>query len=187
MAVKKVSQEQIAESAIRLIVKRGYSATSMSEIGKACGVLKGSLYHHFDSKEKILLYILESLQDQLRQHVFSIADNQEIDEEQRLKEINKLLKAYFLDNKGCLIGVMGMESEMICEEAKAIMNDIFQDWKQTYIKIFKAYHTPYMAGVLATNAIIFIEGAIVWMRITNEDAPLKRVFKDIENNLLEAK
>ena len=186
MATKKINPEMIAEKAIQLIVKRGYGNTSMSEIGESCGVLKGSLYHHFESKEKILLYILGSLQDSLRQHVFSIADNQDQSEQERLKQINKLLKAYFLDNKGCLIGVMGMESEMICDEAKKIMNQIFQDWKNTYIKLFKNHHTPYMAGVLATNAIIFIEGAIVWLRITGEEAPLKRVFKDIEGYLVNA-
>ncbi|MGD8566460.1 MAG: TetR/AcrR family transcriptional regulator [Gammaproteobacteria bacterium] len=186
MAVQKVTTEEIAENTIRLIVKRGYAGTSMSEIGKSCGILKGSLYHHFDSKEEILLYILNRLHSELKTHVFCVADNQEISEQQRLKQINKMLKAYFLDNKGCLIGVMGMESDLIGDEAKQIMNQIFQDWKQTYIKIFKSHHTPYMAGVLATNAIIFIEGAIVWLRITGEEAPLKRVFKDIDGYLIEA-
>lgn len=186
MPSKKITPEVIAENAIRLIVKRGYGNTSMAEIGESCGVLKGSLYHHFESKEKILLYILYSLQDSLRQHVFSIADDQTMSDQERLKQINKLLKAYFLDSKGCLIGVMGMESEMICDEARQIMNQIFQDWKDTYIKLFKSHHSIYMAGVLATNAIIFIEGAIVWLRVTGEEAPLKRVFKDIEGYLINA-
>jgi hypothetical protein len=37
--------------------------------------------------------------------------------------------------------------------------------------------------LLATNAIISIEGAIIWLRVTGEDEPLIRVFKDINEKL----
>ena len=36
-----------------LFAKKGYRATTVREIADAAGILSGSLYHHFDSKESI--------------------------------------------------------------------------------------------------------------------------------------
>lgn len=184
MASTKLDPKTIALKATELFVRRGYSNTSMAEIGQSCGILKGSLYHHFESKESILLYILQSLQSDLRNHVFAIADDINLSAFERLKRINGFLRDYFLDQKACLVAIMGMEIEVISNEARAVMNGIFMDWKSTYIKLFKHYHTPYMADIHATNSIIFIEGAIIWMRVTQEEEPLKRVFKNIEKQML---
>jgi TetR/AcrR family transcriptional repressor of nem operon len=186
MSTQKVDPLIIAEKASDLFVRRGYTNTSMSEIGQSCGILKGSLYHHFDSKEHILLYILEQLRSDLRKYVFSIADNTDQSELQRLQNINGFLKDYFLDKRACLIAMMGMEAELICEEAREMMGSIFMDWKKTYVKLFRKHYSPYMAEIHATNAIVFIEGAMIWMRVTQEDEPLRRAFKNIEKNLLPA-
>ena len=36
-----------------LFAEKGYRATTVREIADAAGILSGSLYHHFDSKESI--------------------------------------------------------------------------------------------------------------------------------------
>ena len=36
-----------------LFAQKGYRATTVREIADAAGILSGSLYHHFDSKESI--------------------------------------------------------------------------------------------------------------------------------------
>ena len=43
-----------------LFAKKGYRATTVREIADAAGILSGSLYHHFDSKESIGDEILSS-------------------------------------------------------------------------------------------------------------------------------
>lgn len=37
-----------------LFVSRGYENTSISQIADACGMTKGAMYHHFDSKEALM-------------------------------------------------------------------------------------------------------------------------------------
>src|SRR3954447_8679868 len=37
----------------RLFAEKGFRATTVREIADAAGILSGSLYHHFDSKESI--------------------------------------------------------------------------------------------------------------------------------------
>lgn len=51
--------------AAELFAERGYRATTVRHIGDAAGVLSGSLYHHFDSKETILDELLSSYLSEL--------------------------------------------------------------------------------------------------------------------------
>jgi len=46
--------------AAELFAQKGYRATTVREIADAAGILSGSLYHHFDSKESIADEILSS-------------------------------------------------------------------------------------------------------------------------------
>jgi TetR/AcrR family transcriptional regulator, cholesterol catabolism regulator len=48
----------ILASAAELFARRGISATTVREIADAVGMLSGSLYHHFESKDAIVAEIL---------------------------------------------------------------------------------------------------------------------------------
>lgn len=61
----KVNREAIIEAATILFYRNGYHATSMQDVARAISIKKPSLYHHFTSKEAILLAILETGMDQL--------------------------------------------------------------------------------------------------------------------------
>lgn len=48
-------RNELLEAAAGLFATRGYAATSIRDIAGAVGILSGSLYYHFASKEEILL------------------------------------------------------------------------------------------------------------------------------------
>ncbi len=52
-------REAIIDVAVRLFGEKGYNATTMRDIAKAVGILPGSLYAHIDSKETLLIEIVE--------------------------------------------------------------------------------------------------------------------------------
>jgi len=52
--------------ASQLFAQKGYRATTVREIADAAGILSGSLYHHFESKESIGDEILTSFLDDIR-------------------------------------------------------------------------------------------------------------------------
>jgi AcrR family transcriptional regulator len=60
--VAKKRLEEVYEIAARLFEEKGYDATSIQDIAAAIGVLKGSLYYYFESKEDLLLGILKDWQ-----------------------------------------------------------------------------------------------------------------------------
>lgn len=53
-------QNGILTAAASLFAKLGYGRTSITDLAEACGQSRGALYHYFDSKEAILLAILEA-------------------------------------------------------------------------------------------------------------------------------
>lgn len=54
-------REQLLAAARKLFVRKGYRGTTTEEIARKAGLTKGALYHHFDSKEEILLELIKSI------------------------------------------------------------------------------------------------------------------------------
>ncbi|GAA4032597.1 TetR/AcrR family transcriptional regulator [Allokutzneria multivorans] len=65
-AARKDRRAELLGIAGRLFAERGFVATTVREIADAAGILSGSLYHHFDSKESMVDEILRGFLDRLR-------------------------------------------------------------------------------------------------------------------------
>ena len=59
--------EKVIAAAVAVMSDKGYAATSVQEVADRVGVLKGSLYHYFSSKEELLFRILEESHEQVRE------------------------------------------------------------------------------------------------------------------------
>jgi AcrR family transcriptional regulator len=53
------SRELILDATERLMAARGYAATSINDIRKACGLPPSSIYWHFGSKEGVLAAVMQ--------------------------------------------------------------------------------------------------------------------------------
>ena len=51
-------REEILKVAAQVFAERGIKEATVRDIGEAAGILSGSLYYHFDSKEQIVLKLL---------------------------------------------------------------------------------------------------------------------------------
>lgn len=67
-------KETIRSVAIDLFFKKGYFATSISEIAKGSGIQKASIYYHFPSKEALLFDILSATMDDLTHYLHENLD-----------------------------------------------------------------------------------------------------------------
>ena len=69
---KKERAKEIAYSALSVIADRGVDQTSMSDIAKATGIAKGTLYEYFSSKDELIRkainYGLEEYAEYLKQY-----------------------------------------------------------------------------------------------------------------------
>lgn len=51
-------RQQIIEAAARIFNQHGFHRTSMADIASAVGMLKGSLYYYFESKDELLFEVI---------------------------------------------------------------------------------------------------------------------------------
>ncbi len=58
-------RDELLKIAADLFATKGFKNTTVRDIADAAGILSGSLYHHFDSKESMVDEILSSFQDEL--------------------------------------------------------------------------------------------------------------------------
>ncbi len=71
--------------AIDLFFKKGYYATSISEIARGSGIQKASIYYHYPSKEELLFSILKTTMDDLTAYLKeNLADADDIEMQMRV-------------------------------------------------------------------------------------------------------
>ncbi|WP_245974531.1 TetR/AcrR family transcriptional regulator [Thermomonospora umbrina] len=58
-------REHLVRLAAGLFAEKGFQATTVRDIAREAGILSGSLYHHFDSKESIVDEILSGFLDEV--------------------------------------------------------------------------------------------------------------------------
>ena len=57
--IRKVSREKILTASLELFAKKGFHATSISQIAKKAKISKGLMYNYFKSKDKLLDEIIQ--------------------------------------------------------------------------------------------------------------------------------
>ena len=66
------TRKRILASALSLFVKKGYDRTTFTDIAARLDMTKGAVYWHFDSKEKLLVTLLDEMLRKFRRQITSL-------------------------------------------------------------------------------------------------------------------
>ncbi len=66
-------RDEIMAVAAAMFAERGVAATTVRDIGESAGVLSGSLYHHFSSKNEIVREVLADFMEQINRSFAAVA------------------------------------------------------------------------------------------------------------------
>jgi AcrR family transcriptional regulator len=88
---------EVMDAAVRIFYEKGYSGASLQDVANEVGVLKGSLYYYFDSKEDLLLRIMKESHVQ-SETIFEKVSAKGLDPLDELDEILQELMQWYLDN-----------------------------------------------------------------------------------------
>ena len=78
----------ILETATRLFVQKGYERTSIQDIiNNLGGLSKGAIYHHFKSKEEILIAVTNKMTEESNKMLFEIRNNPDMTGKEKLKRL----------------------------------------------------------------------------------------------------
>ena len=109
-----MSKEAILESAAQVIRQKGFHGASMADIAEAVDLQKASLYHHFGSKQEILLELLDRALEMVSGRMSAVmALDVPADEKLRLA-----MRAYLktLSEQGDLVSVLLLEHRSLDPE-----------------------------------------------------------------------
>ena len=76
MSKKQAKTEEIYAIAARLFATKGYHATRIQDIAAELGMLKGSLYYYFNSKEDLLVQLVQSRLGEAHQVIRQIVEGE---------------------------------------------------------------------------------------------------------------
>lgn len=166
MAVQKTDAATVVLRALELFRRQGYHQTSMAEVGAACGLLKGSLYHHFSSKEDLARAVMAHVHQRFTAEIFCWADDGALSAEDRLERMTAATEAYFLAGSGgCVMGNIALEAIDSVPEFGPALRAYFADWTAALARIFACRWDETAARRKAERAVAEIQGAIMMMRI----------------------
>ena len=131
MSERASTREKLIEAAGELFWEQGYHATGLKQILEAAGVRSGSLYHAFNSKEILLLAVLDRYLDLLRPMVVQPAFETTSDPIERIFAILDGYRALLLRTectRGCPIGNLALELSDARPAVREKITRNFSNW-----------------------------------------------------------
>lgn len=184
MPVQKVDEEQIIKESLKILREKSYHNMTMADIANACGLLKGSLYHYFSSKEELMKKVIISVHQYFKIEVFAHAYEAELSGEDRLRKVIAKSEDIFFDKQnGCVMGNMGVETALGIPEFADIIKQFFLDFFNAIKEIYLDKYPDPVANELAERSVAEVEGAIMLSRIFNDQTFLKNTHKRILDRL----
>lgn len=181
MPIIKTDREAIIKESIHLFKVNGYSQTTMANIGEACGLIKGSIYHHFSSKEDLALACLKYIHELFEKDIFAIAYRNNIPAKKRLGKMVKAIEVYFLNSEGgCLLGNFALEISNTIKPLKAEIVSYFDAWEAALFHVLQEKYGDKVARQLAQEFLAGTQGSIMMMRIYHD----KQAFKAYNHKII---
>ena len=179
-------RDELIDTALRLFARRGYHATGIDTILAEAGVAKMTLYHHFKSKDELIVAALKKRDAEWRSWFMRRVDELGKSPREKLRALFKVLEEWFgnRDYHGCSFAQAATEFR----EPKHAVHKMATEHKQRLLDYLRGLATD--AGVrnpdlLARQLSLLIEGAVIHMEVFREPQ-VARTADDAAQKLVDA-
>jgi AcrR family transcriptional regulator len=161
----------------------GYDGASLTRIGDATGLGKGSLYHFFPGgKEEMAAAVLSAIDGWFRDNVF--APLREMPDGQRaVRHMLSAVDDYFRSGgRVCLVGALALGDAR--DRFADAVRGYFAEWTNALAAaLVRGGRKRAEAMALAEDAVAGIQGALVLARALDDGEAFRRVLKRIGTRL----
>jgi AcrR family transcriptional regulator len=172
------TKERILRTAFQLFHEQGFHATGIATIVREAGVNPGSLYHFFESKDALLLGVLEFAIGYLEPAVMAPVENRATDPIDRVFVLLQQYRAGMVRHgcrMGCPIGNLALEVSDGYPDARRLIHDNFENWARRVAGWLHDAGDRLPAEVdrrqLARFVLTVMEGGLMQARAANDLAP----------------
>jgi TetR/AcrR family transcriptional repressor of nem operon len=166
-------RERLIDAALKLMLRRGYWGTTVEDICASAEASKGSVFHHFATKEQLALEALDSFVTGIIEHFRNVAAGSSAQGAQRLMVLCdamiELAKVQSAAN-GCLLATISMETSINEGALAERCAQYFEIWCAMLEEQFEraiAEHgrpVPATAAQLAEFCVSLFEGSLILAR-----------------------
>jgi len=182
MPKQKTDTDTIVKAALEIFLEKGYHNTSMSDIANETGLLKGSLYHHFNSKADLMKNVISFLHDFYKSEIFSISDDKTLNTDQKVRALIQASEEVFFNRRGGnFMTNIALETLNVVPEFTDMIRAFFRDWIKCIKDVYAEVMTTKTAESLAHQTFSEIEGAVIMTEIFDDKSYLRRAHKRIYN------
>ena len=175
-----LTKQKIITEATKLVQKKGFEATSMSDLVEATGLQKGCLYFHFTGKDELLVAVLEKSKADFLALIDAVLQGKTPGEqlENFLKGVLEFQRNTGFSS-GCIFGNMASEMGDKNKQVAAFVKDLFDEWIEKIRMVVKAAQktgevtSDISAEILARHIIMALEGGMLLSRLAKNEKPLK--------------
>lgn len=160
-------REQLIQAATRLFAEQGYRATGIDQISEVAGVTKKTLYHHFRSKDELVLACLRDYEGRYRNNFMRMLEAVSPEPRERLLALFDLAGQWFASDRfyGCLF-INAVAEHAAADSPLRVVCQEFKRLERRYIReLAEAAGVPDPDG-LATSLALLFEGAIVTAQVS---------------------
>lgn len=175
MRPQKMSQQDMIQRCAVVFKQHGYYATSMEMLAQACGLTKAAFYYYYKNKESLLMDVIVSVRQYASAKLFPLAYQQNSVIE-RFEQLHHMAKLFFSQGVcGCLMAILALDVKHHVPEAFMQIQEFFAEWQQAMQHLFAQIYPRDLAILYAKQSIADYEGAILMMRIHDDEFYLQNV------------
>jgi len=164
------TKERLLDAAERLMLAKGFSATTVDEICEASKLTKGSFFHYFQNKEELGRDVLERFCRRQQDRLMAAPFHQKRDPLERVEGMLEFMIQMSEEPgapQGCLLGTFSQELSATYPQIRACCADQFQVWARRLQKDLdesKAKYAPRSSvdiRSLSEHFIAVLEGSLI--------------------------
>jgi TetR/AcrR family transcriptional regulator, transcriptional repressor for nem operon len=191
----KTTQEKLVETARVMFWERGYNATSVADVLEKSGVSSSSMYHHFKTKDELLLAVLEKYKELLRPALLAPVWEKESDPIERIFGLLAVYRQGILATDfgyGCPLGRLAMEIDPGMRDVHAGIAANFEGWSKAVAECLEAARArlPKVTDTMMLGRFVLtvMEGGVMQSRSYRSIEPFDQcvaVLRDYFKRLLD--
>ena len=187
----KVSREnhdtkaELIRSGLEQLTESGFASSGIDQILKKVNVPKGSFYHYFASKEAFGQAVIENYASYFANKLDACLLDVSYSPLRRISnfvEVAKMGMVRHQFKRGCLVGNLGQEVDLLPESFRQQLIDIFHCWQHRLANCLKAAQSQKEISdtanceLLAEVFWIGWEGAVSRAKLVQDIKPLENYF-----------
>lgn len=155
-----VPRERILHAAARLFRKRGYNGTTVRDIAEEVGILSGSLFYHFKTKQEMLLDIMREAALSICLRAEAIIDHASPPLEQLRELIRLEIESVTNENRKDYHGVLFFEWREVPEAIKPEFTRLRKRYRRTWLGVLERCQAEGKLRCEPDAAILVLHGAL---------------------------